>query len=122
MIQHLIIWELICLGPFCDSPPNPPFEEVVENIPKIFPKIPDESCNIVGSLVNIKCPSFLNVYVSSGYYGRVKGTNKLCNGNKDAVTLKEDCLNLEVNKKNPFNFFSAIFVVGHWFSTLNLHI
>jgi len=69
---------------------------LVENNPTIFPAMVQESCNVDGALVNIMCPSFLSVYITSGYYGRVHGTNQLCNGNIDSVILGSDCLNLQV--------------------------
>lgn len=87
---------LYLLGPLCNFPPNPPFEGTLENIPIIFPKEAEEACDIDGNRVDIKCPSFLNIYITSGYYGRLKGSTVLCNGNKDSVSITEDCLNLQV--------------------------
>lgn len=95
------------LGPLCNFPPNPPFEGTVENIPIIFLKEAEEACDIDGTVVNIKCPSFLNIYITSGYYGRLKDSTILCNGNKDSVPI-QDCLNLQVQVKHfphPLSFY-----------------
>jgi len=72
---------LYLLGPLCNFPPNPPFEGTLENIPIIFPKEAEEAFDIDGNRVDIKCPSFLNIYITLGYYGRLKGSTVLCNGN-----------------------------------------
>lgn len=57
----------------------------------------EESCDIDGGTINIKCPSFLSIYISNGYYGRVKGETSLCNGEKDNVMLNTDeCMEKEV--------------------------
>ena len=67
-----------------------------------------ESCNVDGALVNMKCPSFLSIHITSGYYGRVQGTNQLCNGNKDSVTLGSDCLNLQVQSTRLQNLITSL--------------
>ena len=83
-------------APVCPEPPPPPFEGLVVNVPIVYPIIQHESCNVDGSLVNMICPSFLTIYIRSGYYGRVKGSSLLCTGQKDSVTLMDDCLTMEV--------------------------
>ena len=67
-----------------------------------------ESCNVDGALVNMICPSFLSIHITSGYYGRVQGTNQLCNGNKDSVTLGSDCLNLQVQSTRLQNLITSL--------------
>ena len=50
----------------------------------------EEGCDVDDTVVDIKCPSFLSIYIASGYYGRVKGETLLCNGEKDSVMLTTD--------------------------------
>ena len=80
-----------------------------------------ESCNVDGALVNMICPSFLSIYITSGYYGRVQGTNQLCNGITDSVILGSDCLNIQVQfirLQNLYHFFCYYFRLS---TLLELH-
>ena len=50
--------------------------------------------------MDLKCPSFLNIFITSTLYGRKKGSKMLCNGEMDKVQLvSKDCLSVDDNLK-----------------------
>ena len=86
-----------CLGPLCPTPPAAPFEGLVKNTPAIFPLVEEEACDIDGTVLNVKCPSFLHIYIMSGYYGRKQNEKKYCTGNPvNTVIRGADCLDYKV--------------------------
>ena len=63
--------------------------------PKIFDMPLLEVCAVDGSDLNIKCPSFLNIYVKSASYGREFAVKEICTGEKDG-NPEVTCLDTEV--------------------------
>ena len=54
-----------------------------EITPKIFDMPLLEECAVDGTDLNIKCPSFLSIYVKSATYGREFAVKKICDGTKN---------------------------------------
>ena len=66
-------WERCLIGPTCVDPPNAPFEGTVTVIPKVMEVEIEEKCAVDGHQLEVKCPSFQQIYVVEASYGRIKG-------------------------------------------------
>ena len=74
---------LLFLGPLCPKPPDIPEEGIRDFEPKVFEQEVAKVCNIEGETMEIKCHSFLSVYVRKVMYGRnYTNEKKLCDGEK----------------------------------------
>ena len=70
-------------GPLCPKPPEVPEDGTLAFEPKVFPQEVAQACNIEGETMEIKCHSFLSIYVRQGMYGRnYTNEKKLCDGEK----------------------------------------
>ena len=68
-------------APLCPKPPDVPEEGIRDFEPKVFPQEIENSCNIEGENMKIKCHSFLSVYLKTIVYGRnYTNEKKLCDG------------------------------------------
>ena len=92
-------------APLCPKPPDVPEEGIRDFEPKIFPQEIENSCGIEGENIEIKCHSFLSVYLKTITYGRnYTNEKKLCDGEKPddskAVDSETDyCLRSRKNWK-----------------------
>ena len=74
---------MVFSGPACPKPPEPPNEGQRDYLPTEFPQEVEESCNIQGETMRIKCHSFLNIYIRQTSYGRdFANEKKLCDGER----------------------------------------
>ena len=102
-LAHSIpVW--CCPGPVCPAPPGVPLDGQLTVVPAVLPVKETTSCVVAGarvstvagpSLLSLTCPSFLSVYITTATYGREKGEDQLCSGEKDRPPA-EDCLSTEV--------------------------
>jgi len=74
-------WPRCVRGPLCPKPPEVPEDGTLAFEPKVFPQEVAQACNIEGETMEIKCHSFLSIYVRQGMYGRnYTNEKKLCDG------------------------------------------
>ena len=65
----------------CPKPPDAPEEGVQEYLPIPIPIEPEKLCALNDEVVNLVCPTFLNVLIHKVVYGRNEG-KELCDGEK----------------------------------------
>ena len=66
-------------APLCPTPPAIPNEGKQDFNPIVFALVPQKGCGLEGSDIKIQCHSFLSIYISSAYYGRIAAKQKkLC--------------------------------------------
>lgn len=63
-------WENCVLGSYCEQPPEAPFEGRITVTPKIMQLEPEKLCGVDGANIEIKCPTFQQIYIISASYGR----------------------------------------------------
>ena len=79
------------LAPLCPKPPSIPLEGTREYLPKVFELEPSNICSIHGEVVDLKCHTFLSIYIKSATFGRKFSDQKeLCGGDKEADTKGPD--------------------------------
>ena len=105
IIKNKLYYMSLCIAPLCPSPPEKKFEGKLTHVPAVIDVAPEEFCTVDGEPVDIKCHSFLNIYIISSIYGRKKANgNKLCNGKEDTVKLQtQDCLDVDSELKSLHN-------------------
>jgi len=68
-------------APLCPTPPLPPTDGSVVNNPKVIEPVIEEVCQVNSQQSNMKCPSFLSIYIQSATIGRDPAFGSiLCNG------------------------------------------
>ena len=63
-------WENCLLGTYCEQPPTTPYEGTMTITPKVMQLETEELCAVDGAVLEIKCPSFQQIYVLGASYGR----------------------------------------------------
>ena len=63
-------WETCLLGTTCEDPPDTPYEGTVTVTPQITEVEREEKCAVDGSVMDIRCPSFQQIYILGATYGR----------------------------------------------------
>ena len=104
-------------APLCPAPPAKKFEGKLTHVPKVIDVPPDEFCAVDGEPIDIKCHSFLNIFIVSAIYGRKKANGKmLCNGKEDSIKLQsQDCLDVDSELKNlHFNCLDKSECKSYW--------
>ena len=82
-------------APLCPPPPDIPYEGVRDFVPNIFEVDTVKSCALVGEAVQLKCHTFLSVYIQTATFGREAANKKMvCDGQKenDRGFPSTDCL------------------------------
>ena len=76
-------WPRCLLAPLCPTPPKAPEEGVREHWPIPLAIEPTNLCYLDSEVAELKCHSFLRVFVKEVTYGRDSATaKKLCDGEK----------------------------------------
>lgn len=91
---------LFVSAPLCPKPPETPVEGVVDFEPIVFDQQTVKSCAIENKILDLKCNSFLNIYIPSTSFGRSYNESSsvgkmLCDGAEQADSLAAqgaDCL------------------------------
>ena len=63
-------WENCVLGSYCEQPPEAPFEGSIKITPKVMELEPKKLCAVDGASLEIKCPSFQQIFIFGASYGR----------------------------------------------------
>ena len=63
-------WENCILGISCEPPPTEPYEGTMIITPKLMEVETEDVCGVDGAELKIKCPSFQQIYILGGSYGR----------------------------------------------------
>ena len=63
-------WDNCVLGSYCEQPPDAPYEGSITVTPKIMQLEHQTLCAVDGTTVDIKCPTFQQIYIISASYGR----------------------------------------------------
>ena len=90
------------LAPLCPTPPDVKVEGIKEYNPLPIPMTPEKICTIDSENVDLKCPSFLDIYITKIVYGRNQSTGKvICDGEKpnDFQQPNGDCFDETYNNQ-----------------------
>ena len=63
-------WENCLLGSYCEQPPEAPYEGSITITPKVMQLETEKQCAVDGAMLDIKCPSFQQIYILGATYGR----------------------------------------------------
>ena len=89
-------WPRCLLAPLCPKPPESPADGVKEYLPLAIGQEPETACALNSEDLQLKCFSFLDIFVRSITYGRnaTKG-KELCDGDKpkDSKAAQLNCYN-----------------------------
>ena len=88
-------WPRCLMAPLCPTPPEVPEDGWRDFIPIVFELQPENSCEITGGMMELKCHTFLRVYIQTARYGRsVSNERSLCDKDKgrDSGAPSVDCL------------------------------
>ena len=69
-VPSLDSWDNCLLGTICEDPPIVPDEGTLTVTPKVMEVEIEEKCTVDGSVLDIKCPSFQQIYILGASYGR----------------------------------------------------
>ena len=91
---------ILLSAPLCPKPPDIPIEGVIDFEPIVFDQETVKSCAIENKILNLKCNSFLKIYIPSTTFGRSYNESSsvgkmLCDGAEQADGLAAqgtDCI------------------------------
>ena len=63
-------WDNCLLGTTCEDPALVPYEGTITVTPKVMEVETEEACAVEGSVLDIRCPSFQQIYMLGATYGR----------------------------------------------------
>ena len=87
------------VAPLCPTPPKIPADGTRNYTPNVFELEPSSLCSVHGEVVDLKCHSFLSIYIQSATFGRkFSNLKELCEGDMEADTKgpDSDCVEHEV--------------------------
>ena len=82
----------LVLAPLCPKPPDTPIEGVIDFEPIVFDQETVKSCAVENKILDLKCHSFLKIYIPATTFGRKYNESSsvgkmLCDGAEQADGL-----------------------------------
>ena len=87
------------LAPLCPKPPDIPEDGTRNYAPTVFELEPSSVCSVHGEVVDLKCHTFLSIYIQNATFGRkFSNLKEMCKGNMEPDTKgpDSDCIEHEV--------------------------